>query len=155
MPSTAEPEEGTVHSFERTFTHEDVEQFGEVSGDRQAIHTEPDEEGRVAVSSPCTTSLPSKIGGDLGVLARTMEFEFLTPVYTGESITCEVTTEEVREREDRYDIASSVVCRREGDTTTGSRATREDDTAARGETDREDEVVMRARFEGLIWKDES
>jgi acyl dehydratase len=130
MSSTAEPAEGTVHTFERTFTHEDVEQFGEVSGDQQAIHTEPDEEGRLTVQGLLTATLPTKIGGDLGVLARTMEFEFLTPVYTGESITCEVTTEEVKERDERYDIASSAVCYREGT------------------------EVMRARFEGLIWKDE-
>jgi 3-hydroxybutyryl-CoA dehydratase len=129
MSSTAKPEEGDIHTFERTFTHEDVEQFGEVSGDQQAIHTEPDEEGRLTVQGLLTATLPTKIGGDLGVLARTMEFEFLTPVYTGESITCEVTTETVEERENRYDIASAAVCHR-GDT-----------------------EVMRARFEGLIWKD--
>lgn len=128
MPSTAEPEEGDVHTFERTFTHEDVERFGEVSGDQQQIHTEPDEEGRLIVQGLLTATLPTKIGGDLGVLARTMNFEFLTPVYTGQTITCEVTTDAVTERDDRYDIACSVVCRRE------------------------DAVVMRAGFEGLIWK---
>lgn len=131
MSSTTEPEEGNVHIFERTFTHEDVEQFGEVSGDQQPIHTEPDEQGRLTVQGLLTATLPTKIGGNLGVLARTMEFEFLTPVYTGEAITCEVTTEAVEERDDRYDIASSVVCRRD------------------------DSVVMRAGFEGLIWKEKS
>ena len=129
MSSTVEPEEGNVHTFERTFTHEDVEQFGEVSGDQQTIHTEPDEQGRLMVQGLLTATLPTKIGGDLGVLARSMEFEFVEPVYTGERITCEVTTEAVEERDERYDIASSVVCRRE------------------------DGVVMRAGFEGLIWKE--
>ena len=128
MPSTPEPAEGDVHTFERTFTHEDVERFGEVSGDQQAIHSEPDEEGRLVVQGLLTATLPTKIGGDLGVLARTMEFEFLEPVYTGEAIICEVTTESVEEREDRYDVACAVVCRRA------------------------DELVMRARFEGIIWK---
>jgi 3-hydroxybutyryl-CoA dehydratase len=129
VSSTVQPEEGDVHTFERTFTHEDVEQFGEVSGDRQALHTEPDEQGRLVVQGLLTATLPTKIGGDLGVLARTMEFEFLEPVYTGEAITCEVTTESVEERDERYDIASSVVCHRE------------------------DGPVMRARFEGVIWKE--
>ena len=129
MPSTADPEEGTVHTFERTFTHEDVEQFGEVSGDQQTIHTEPDEQGRLMVQGLLTATLPTKIGGDLGVLARSMEFKFLEPVYTGQAITCEVTTEAVEERDERYDIASSVVCHRA------------------------DGVVMRAGFEGLIWKE--
>ena len=125
---TSEPADGDVHVFERTFTHEDVERFGEVSGDRQAIHTEPDEEGRLVVQGLLTATLPTKIGGDLGVLARSMEFEFLEPVYTGETIICEVTTESVDEREDRYDIACAVVCHRAG------------------------EPVLKGRFEGLVWK---
>ena len=79
MPAT-EPEEGDVHTVERTFTHEDVERFGEVSGDRQAIHTEPDDEGRLMVQGLLTATLPTAIGGDLGVLARTMEYEFREPV---------------------------------------------------------------------------
>jgi acyl dehydratase len=125
---TTEPEEGDVHTFERTFTHADVERFGEVSGDQQSIHTDPDEDGRLMVQGLLTATMPTSIGGDLGVLARSMEFEFLEPVYTGETVTCEVTTESVAEREDRYDIACSVVCRRS------------------------DGPVMNARFEGLIWK---
>jgi 3-hydroxybutyryl-CoA dehydratase len=129
MPSTPNPEVGDVHTFERTFTREDVERFGEVSGDRQTIHTEPDEEGRLVVQGLLTATLPTKIGGDLGVLARSMEFEFLAPVRTGESITCEVTVDAVEGRDDRHDVACSVVCHRGR------------------------EVVMRAAFEGLIWKE--
>ncbi|EMA50945.1 MULTISPECIES: MaoC/PaaZ C-terminal domain-containing protein [Halococcus] len=131
MTATARPEEGDVHTFERTFTHEDVERFGEVSGDRQAIHTEPDDEGRLVVQGLLTATLPTKIGGDLGVLARTMEFEFRKPVYTDETITCEVTVTTVTERDDRYELACSVDCHDEDGTT-----------------------VMRSGFEGLIWKDE-
>ena len=78
------PEEGDVHTYERTFTEEDVRRFGEVSGDRQAIHTEPDENGRLVVQGLLTATLPTKIGGDLSYLARTMEFDSLSPVYTGE-----------------------------------------------------------------------
>ena len=127
--SATEPEEGDVHAFERTFTHEDVERFSEVSGDQQAIHTEPDEDGRLVVQGLLTATLPTKIGSDLGVLARSMEFEFRKPVYTGQTVVCEVSVETVEERDDRYDITSSVVCRHE------------------------DSVVMQAGFEGLIWKD--
>ena len=126
---SSKPEEGDVHTFERTFTHADVERFGEVSGDQQAIHSEPDAEGRLVVQGLLTATLPTKIGGDLGVLARSMEFEFLEPVYTGQPITCEVTTENVDERDDRYDVACAVVCRRP------------------------DGRVMNARFEGIIWKE--
>lgn len=129
MTATSRPEEGDVHTFERTFTHEDVERFGEISGDRQAIHTDPDDEGRLVVQGLLTATLPTKIGGDLGVLARTMEFEFREPVYTGETITCEVTITAVTERDDHYEVAASVDCRDENDTT-----------------------VMRSSFEGLIRK---
>ncbi len=35
-----------------------------------------------------TATLPTKIGGDLDFLARSMTFEFLKPVYSGDSLTC-------------------------------------------------------------------
>ena len=126
MTAGAVPAEGDVYTTERTFTTEDVERFGEVSGDQQAIHTESDTEGRLVVQGLLTATLPTEIGGDLGVLARSMEFEFLAPVYTGEHIACEVAVERVAERDGRYDIACSVVCRRA------------------------EEVVMRANFEGVV-----
>src|SRR5699024_9962136 len=123
-------EEGDVHTYERTFTNEDVRQFGEASEDQQAIHTQPDEEGRLTVQGLLTATLPTKIGGDLSYIARTMEFDFLKPVYTGNTITCEWTNEMVEEREDRYDVASSVVC-----------------------YDEDEETVMEAHIDGLIWKE--
>lgn len=123
------PTEGEVYVYERTFTNEDVRQFGDVSGDQQDIHTEPDEEGRLVVQGLLTATLPTKIGGDLSYIARTMEFDFRKPVYTGNTIRCEWTNETVEEREDRYDVTSSVVC-----------------------TDEDDEPVMDAHIDGLIWK---
>lgn len=123
------PTEGDTYTHERTFTTEDVRRFGELSGDRQPIHTDPDEEGRLVVQGLLTATLPTKIGGDLEFIARTMEFEFRRPVYTGETITCEWTTETVTEREDRYEAAGMAVCRNEDDT-----------------------VVMRGSFEGVIRK---
>lgn len=124
------PEEGDVHTYERSFTKEDVRQFGEVSGDEQAIHTEPDDEGRLTVQGLLTATLPTKIGGDLSYIAQTMELNFFTPVYTGNTITCEWTNETVEEREDRYDVTSSVVCYNE-----------------------DEENVMEAHIDGLIWKE--
>ncbi len=35
-----------------------------------------------------TATLPTKLGGDLNYIARTMEFEFLRPVYAGEELRC-------------------------------------------------------------------
>jgi acyl-CoA thioesterase FadM len=35
-----------------------------------------------------TATLPTKLGGDLNFIARTMEFEFLRPVYAGDALVC-------------------------------------------------------------------
>lgn len=126
-----EPTEGDRYTHEHTFTPEDVRRFGELSGDQQPIHTDPDEEGRLVVQGLLTATLPTKIGGDLEFLARTMELDFRRPVYTGQTITCEWTTESVTEREDRYEASGTAVCRNE-----------------------EDVVVMTGSFEGLVWKEE-
>jgi len=110
-----EPTEGETHTFERRFTKEDVEQFAAVSGDTQPRHTEPDEDGRLMVHGLLTATLPTKIGGDLEVLAHTMEFEFRKPVYTGETISCTWTMERVEKQGDRYEITADVVCERGDD----------------------------------------
>ena len=124
-----QPVEGETHTVERTFTTDDVERFAELSRDRQAIHTEPDEDGRLMVHGLLTATLPTEIGGELEVLARTMEFEFVRPVYTGQPITCTWTFADVEERDDRYVVVVDVVCEN-GD----------------------GEPVLNADMEGLIWK---
>jgi acyl dehydratase len=108
------PEEGDVHAVERTFTTEEVRQFAELSGDTQPQHVEPDEEGRLMVHGLLTATLPTQVGGDLEVLAHTMDLSFHRPVYTGDRITCEWTNESVTERGDRYELSASVVCRVDG-----------------------------------------
>lgn len=123
------PDEGDVFTHERTFTTEEVEAFGEITGDQQAIHTEPDEDGRLVLQGLLTGSLMTKIGGDLSFIARTMEFEYRRPVRTGERITCTWTVESKDEREDRYDFENTVVFQNE-----------------------DDEVVIDASATGLIWK---
>jgi len=124
------PEEGERRTVERTFTAEDVEQFADVSGDDQPRHTVPDEDGRLMVHGLLTATLPTRIGGDLEVLARSMAFEFRRPVYTGERITCTWTTESVEERPDRYDLAGEVVCEND-----------------------DGDVVLTASVEGLVRKE--
>lgn len=130
MSPSPPPEEGAVHTYERTFSKEDVRRFGEISGDQQSIHTEPDDEGRLIVQGLLTATLPTKIGGDLSYIARSMEFDFLEPVYTGTAITCEWTNETVEEREDRYTLTSSIAC-----------------------YDEDGDAVMEARIDGLVWKE--
>lgn len=129
MTKLPPPREGDVHTHEQTFGNEDVLEFGEISGDQQEIHTVPDEDGRLIVQGLLTATLPTKIGGDLSFIARTMEFQFHEPVYTGETISCRWTVETVAEREDRYDSTASVVCKNGND-----------------------ETVMIAECDGLVWK---
>lgn len=129
MPADV-PEEGDVITYERTFTNEDVLQFGEITRDQQDIHTEPDEEGRLVVQGLLTGSLMTKIGGDLNYIARTMTYEFERPVYTGETITCEWTVESRVDESDRHLLENHVVYRNEAD-----------------------EVVVDATTRGLIWRE--
>lgn len=131
MSVSIPPEVGDIYTYERTFTKEDVSQFGEISGDQQAIHTDPDEDDRLVVQGLLTATLPTKIGGDLGYIASEMKYEFLKPVYTGNTITCDVTTESVEERDDRYDVAFSVICYNE-----------------------DGDDVLRGDINGLFWKNQ-
>jgi len=101
---------GDIITFERTFTVEDVELFTKVSGDAGAHHITPDEQGRLVIQGLLTATLPTKIGGDHNVLARTVNFEFLRPVYSGDTITCEVTIEKFEKQENRISIMSSFLC---------------------------------------------
>ncbi|WP_174615578.1 hotdog domain-containing protein [Virgibacillus ihumii] len=108
-------QEGDIITFERTFTMEDVELFTRISGDEGTHHLTPDEQGRVVIQGLLTATLPTKIGGDNNVLARTMEFEFLRPVFTGDKIICEVTVDKLERQTDRTAITSSFICINQND----------------------------------------
>jgi len=101
---------GDIIKFERTFKTEDVELFTKVSGDDGIHHLTPDELGRLVVQGLLTATLPTKVGGNNNVLARTMNFEFTRPVFTGDTITCEVTIEQFEEQDNRTQITSSFIC---------------------------------------------
>ena len=47
-----------------------------------------------------TASIGTKLGGDLDYIAREMVSEFLRPVFTGDTITCELTMTEVEKKMD-------------------------------------------------------
>ncbi|MGJ9457352.1 enoyl-CoA hydratase [Oceanobacillus sp. CF4.6] len=102
---------GDIITFERTFTGRDVELFIEISGDEGIHHITPDEKGRLVIQGLLTATLPTKIGGDNNVLARTMNFEFLRPVFTGDTIICKVTIEKYEKQDNnRISILASFVC---------------------------------------------
>jgi 3-hydroxybutyryl-CoA dehydratase len=122
--------EGDIISFERTFTKEDVELFTKVSGDKGNHHITPDEQGRLVIQGLLTATLPTKIGGDNNVLARTMNFEFLRPVFTRDKITCDVKIEKYEKQENnRMTIAASFLC-----------------------TNQDEKPVLKGNFAGVILK---
>lgn len=107
------PRAGETYERRRTFTVEDVRAFGELSGDQQPIHTEPDEHGRLITQGLLTATLPTQIGGELEVLARSVTLEFERPVYTGQEITCVWTTETVTESSAGIELTATVRCHNE------------------------------------------
>lgn len=123
------PEVGDTATYTRTFTPEEVRAFAELSQDEGYHHLVEDAEGQVVLHGLLTATLPTKLGGDIDYLARTMEFEFPRPAYTGVPITCETTAERVEERADRWELAFSIVC-----------------------TDADDRVVLRGETDGVIFE---
>lgn len=125
------PTEGEIREYTRTFSEADVRQFSDLSNDRGTHHEETDEDGRLVVHGLLTATLPTKIGGDMNVLARSMTFEFRRPVYTDEEIRCAVTLDTVEEGDARVDVEASMACRNE-----------------------EGVVVLTGTFDGVIFPEE-
>lgn len=101
---------GQTFRWERTFTHHDVAQFAALSGDKGVHHMQPDASGRVMVHGLLTATVPTKLGGDLNYIARVMTFEFVRPVYVGDTVQAELTLTQVEANERYYDVSMVVVC---------------------------------------------
>ncbi|MFF1871476.1 MaoC/PaaZ C-terminal domain-containing protein [Streptomyces sp. CB03911] len=80
---------GQVLREQRTITDEDIAAFADLAGDRGRHHL-PDQ-GRAMAHGLLTASLATKIGGQLDFIARRMGWEFLKPVWSGDTIVAEVT----------------------------------------------------------------
>ncbi len=102
---------GDVVSWERTFTEEDVRRFAEYSGDAGEHHLRPDASGRLMVHGLLTATLPTKVGGEINFIARELTFRFLRPVYSGDTVRCEVTILELEEAAGYHELKSSWSCR--------------------------------------------
>ena len=89
-----EPEE--IFHFSRTFTREDVEEFGDITRDYNPVHyDEPFTRIKGFDCEIChgllVGSMLCEIGGQMGWLASGMSFSFLRPVYIGDTVTCTMT----------------------------------------------------------------
>jgi acyl dehydratase len=91
---------GDRFSFSRAFGAEELAAFGELTRDYNPVHYDdafarlkgfagPISHGLLAGSMIC------EIGGQLGWLATRMDFSFRKPVHPGDTITCELTVQDV------------------------------------------------------------
>ncbi len=95
----AQFEVGKTFTFRRTFTEGDVALFIGVTGDYNPYHIDDTFAGqnwfgRRNIPGLLTASMITHIGGLVGFLATEMQFEFLVPVYVGDTISCVVKVEE-------------------------------------------------------------
>lgn len=104
-------DEGQGFSWERTFTREDVEEFARLSGDAGRHHLTQDADGRIMVHGLLTATVPTKIGGDMNYIARQMTFEFLRPVFVGDTIRVEGTVTRVAPGDGQLQVAVAFECR--------------------------------------------
>jgi 3-hydroxybutyryl-CoA dehydratase len=90
---------GQSFTYRRTFTDGDVSLFVGVTGDFNPYHQDElfakdSWFGRRNIPGLLTASMATHIGGMLGFLATEMEFQYLKPVYVGDTVTCVVTVRE-------------------------------------------------------------
>lgn len=90
---------GQVFTFRRTFTDADVALFCGITGDYNPYHLDDvfvrdSWYGRRIIPGLLTGSMLTHIGGLLGFLSKEMHFEFMAPVFSGDTITCTVTIAE-------------------------------------------------------------
>lgn len=102
---------GDTLTWSRTFTEEEIQLFARLSGDEGEHHLVPDNQGRLMAHGLLTATLPTKIGGDLNFIARQITFEFLRPVFAGDTIDCEVTLVALEPEEQFTRLTSKWVCR--------------------------------------------
>ena len=105
VPETLRP--GAASRWSRAITDEDVARFAELSGDRGRHHLERDEKGRLMAHGLLTATLPTKLGGDMNYVARTMTFDFLKPVFSGDVLTCDGTVVSSAVQSARYKVRFS------------------------------------------------
>ncbi len=105
---------GQTFAFRRTFTDGDVALCCGVTGDYNPYHQDAafakeSFYGRLTIPGLLTGSMLTHIGGLLGFLAMEMSFEYVAPVYVGDTITCTVTVLEKNEPRRRVECGADFV----------------------------------------------
>lgn len=99
---------GDTFTWKRTFSRGDVLAFSNVTQDFGSLHTMPNQRGHVRVHSLLIASIATKMGGDLNYFSKSLEHTFMQPVYTGDTIQCTMTIEDVQPYEDATSIEMSL-----------------------------------------------
>lgn len=99
------PEVGTLATWTRTFTEEDVEAFAQISGDRNPLHFDSEfaastRLGRLVVQGGLTVGLfnalvAMKLPGPGSVFLH-QEWDYPAPVFIGDTVTAEAEVMEAR-----------------------------------------------------------
>lgn len=89
--------------WSRTFTEADVVLFGGLTADANPYHFDGEFARRSRFGKPIVHgllvgSMLTHVGGQWAWLASSMSFEFVAPVYVGDTITVEVTIDAVGEK---------------------------------------------------------
>jgi 3-hydroxybutyryl-CoA dehydratase len=105
---------GQTFAFRRTFTDGDVAMFCGATGDYNPYHQDADFAresfyGQLTVPGLLTGNMLTHIGGLLGFLATEMSFEYLAPVFAGDTISCTVTVAEKDESKRRVTATAGFV----------------------------------------------
>ncbi len=87
---------GDTFSYRRRFSQSDTHRFGELTRDYNPVHYEPRwaEQKRftgLICHGLLVGSMICEFGGQVGWLATGMQFNFIKPVYFGDTILCEIT----------------------------------------------------------------
>ena len=94
---------GDTWSFSRTFTEQDTMAFGDLTRDYNPVHYDDRFIQAKGLKGPIchgllTASMISQVGGQLGWLAASMHFDFLKPVFFGDTVTCRLEVQEINEK---------------------------------------------------------
>ncbi len=105
---------GQTFTFRRTSTDGGVALFCGVMGEYNPYHQDAafakeSFYGRLTMLGLLTGSMLTHIGGLLGFLATEMSFEYVAPVYVGDTITCTVTVLEKDESRRRVECGADFV----------------------------------------------
>jgi 3-hydroxybutyryl-CoA dehydratase len=110
---------GTTATLTRTFTADELTQFGALTRDYNPVHYEPRFCATKGFDAPIchgllVGSMLCEPGGQWAWLASEMSFRFIKPVYVGDTITCTLTMTEVDNR--RFARAEVTFTNQHGDT---------------------------------------